>query len=74
MIKKLFKYPDQAFATFDFNGNGYVTAENIANHSILYRTPFSKKELLDYLKQESSFKSKPKMNLEVFTKWCFNDG
>ena len=73
LIRKLFKYPDQAFSTLDFHGNGYVTAENICNHSLVYRTPFTKKELLDYLKHESSFKAKPQMNLEIFTKWCYND-
>ena len=47
-ISRLFKYPDQAFATLDFTGKGYLEPKNIYEHALLYSTPFTKAELKDF--------------------------
>lgn len=48
-INKYYKFPNLSFSTFDFTGCGYVTAENIYTHNHIYRLPFSKEELKEYL-------------------------
>ena len=67
-VTKMYKYPDQAFATFDFGGNGFVSAQNVYNHKIVYRLPFTRVELKNYLENHSAFKNKPKMPIQIFTK------
>ena len=47
-VTRLFKYPNQAFGTLDFTGKGYIEAQNIYNHALLFSTPFTKVELKDF--------------------------
>ena len=67
-INKHYKYPELGFQSFDFTGTGYVTAEMIINHTLVFRLPFSKTELKEYLLNESIFQREPKLTLEEFTK------
>ena len=60
-INKHYRYPELAFQTFDFTGTGYVTADMIYNHTLVFRLPFSKAELKDYLLNESIFQREPKL-------------
>ena len=72
-INKHYRYPELAFQTFDFTGTGYVTADMIYNHTLVFRLPFSKAELKEYLLHESIFQREPKLTMEVFTKHFYPD-
>jgi len=41
----MWKYPDQAFAALDFTGKGYVAAEDVVKHALIYSTPLTNQEL-----------------------------
>jgi hypothetical protein len=54
-INKYYKFPPQSFMAFDFTGCGYVKAENIYTNNHIYRLPFTKDEIKNYLENESLF-------------------
>lgn len=46
----MYPYADKGFASFDFDGKGYITVDDILRHPIIYKLPFTKQEIEEYFK------------------------
>ena len=58
----------QAFSAYDWNGTGYVTAEDFQNAKINFRLPFTREELRFLLENETVFKRYDQITIDQFVK------
>lgn len=70
-MTKLFRYPVQAFGTLDFTGKGYIEAQNIYNHALLFSSPFTKAELKEFCEDQVFKGHQEKMSLDQFRKYFY---
>ena len=67
------KYPDIAFGALDFTGKGYITANDVSNHALVYSTPLSKPELKEYCEKHVFKGSQAHMSADQFRNFFYPD-
>ena len=72
-VSRIFKYPDQAFAALDFKGKGYIDAEDVYNHALVFSTPLNKQELKEFCEARVFTGRQKHMTPELFRKYFYPD-
>ena len=69
----MYPYADKGFASFDFDGKGYINVEDILRHPIIYKLPFTKQEIQEYFKNFvlRADQDKDKMNAVQFRNFFY---
>ncbi|CDW82631.1 px domain containing protein [Stylonychia lemnae] len=62
---------NQAYQALDFQGKGFVDVNDFVEGRIIYKLPFSKNDLREFLVNETIFKKQQQLKIEVFTKNFF---
>ena len=70
-VSRLFRYPDQAFASLDFTGKGYVEAGDVINHPLVYSTPLNKQEVSEFCETRVFTGRQKHMTMELFRKFFY---
>ena len=74
-IKKTFKDPDSAFASFNFFGKKTIKMQDIINHNFITRFGFEKEDIKAYLLRDKVFThEEAEINFTTFKKHFSSKG
>jgi hypothetical protein len=56
-MRNIYRAPERAYASMDFTGKGEISEEDFLSSLIISRLPYSKDDVMEFIKQNNLFAS-----------------